>query len=257
MLRMRPSFLARHEWKTVPWSLNRSKDLLHHLLDHVLDIPQITSQFADIEESVYHGHTSASEGEELCLQLAAQTQDLISRLQTWKRDWADAYSGGQPYHILPPPLAASNTWETYGTRGYHLPPFVSTRTGPMSNIYYPDIFLAQALTIYYAAMISISRLGIFGRRYSPVSEDQEHEFASSICQSAEYLIFFTPGESGALTSLFPLRVAYVGFPDGSLERNWLAGLFVWMARKTSLGHVQHARPDLRAGQTYGRIGWSK
>jgi hypothetical protein len=254
---MRPSFLARHEWKTVPWSHTLSKDLLHHLLDHVLDIPDITSEFADIEESVFHGRTSALDGEKLCLQLAAQTQDLISRLQTWKRDWADAYSGGQPYTILPPPLAASNTWETYGTGGYHLPPFVSTRTGPMSNIYYPDVFLAQALTIYYAAMILISRLGIFGRRYNPISEDQDLEFSSMICRSAEYLIFFTPGESGALTSLFPLRVAYTGFCQGSLERNWLDGLFTLMARKTSLGINQHARPDLRAGQTYGRMGWRK
>jgi hypothetical protein len=254
---MRPSFLARHEWKTVPWSLNQSKDLLHHLLDHVLDIPPITSQFADIEERVHHEQTSTEEGEKLCLQLAGQTQDVVSRLQVWKRDWADTYSGGQAYHVLPPPLAASNTWETYGTKGFRLPPFVSTRTGPMPNIYYPDIFLAQALTIYYAAMILISRLGIFGRRYSPVSQNQEHEFASLICQSAEYLIFFTPGESGALISLFPLRSAYVAFPDGSLEKNWMNALFTWMARKTSLGNIQHARPDLRAGQTYGRIGWSQ
>ncbi|KAL2009677.1 hypothetical protein VTN00DRAFT_5484 [Thermoascus crustaceus] len=274
MQRMRPSFLSHHDWKTVPWSLNpSSKGLLHHLLDHVVDIPKITSEFADIEAQLHTGLISPEEADRLCAQQVAPTEELIQQLRAWKRDWADTYPGGQPYEVPVPPEAAGITNSWTGRRiGFQLPPFIRTQgrcTGPMPNIYYPDLILAQALSIYHAALIQLSQVGIFGRRLPSISvtPDEEYDLACTICRSAEYLVLFAPGmDAGALASLFPLRVAYASFSlrsasgggdGGGGELAWLQGLFAFVGEKTALGISRHARPDLRAGVTYGRIGWVK
>lgn len=205
-----------------------------------------------LEDGIYHGHISVEEAEDMCSRLVAPIRDVTNRLHAWKHNWADNYGGGRPYNV-PPPLTASTTWETYGSSGYHFPPFVASHAGPQPNIYYPDIHLAQAMMFYYAGVLTISRQGLFGRR-DLVQANEDLKFSLLICQSAEYFTLFGPGEFGALAALVPLRCAYAGFAVGSLERNWLEGLFAWMARKTSLGMSQHARPDLRAGISYGRNG---
>lgn len=296
MQRMRPSFLSHHDWKTIPWSLNpSSKGLLHHLLDHVVDIPRITSEFADIEAQLHTGLISPEEADRLCAEQVPPTEELIQRLRAWKRDWADTYPGGQPYEVPVPPETeaaepTTNSW-TSKRIGFQLPPFFSsfrTKHGtssnpiPMTNIYYPDLILAQALSIYHAALIQLSQVGIFGRRLPSLSvtPDEEYDLACTICRSAEYLVLLAPSgmDAGALASLFPLRVAYASFslrsmsaiggdgPGGGGERGgcccsgelaWLQGLFAFMGEKTALGISRHARPDLRAGVRYGRIGWVK
>ena len=86
--------------------------------------------------------------------------DFVHRLRSWKSKWADNYPHGQPYEVpSPEPEEADQHWG--GNRGFdfQLPPFICSRyvdQRPETNIYYPDLFLTQALTVYYAGMVSLA-----------------------------------------------------------------------------------------------------
>lgn len=242
---MAPSFLARDEWKTIPWSLNpSSKDILHHLLDHLADLSVLMADFARLQRELESGHLSPPELYTVHPALFASLKGFVARLQQWKAQWVDAYPYGQPYEIPQSDERLDRGWGETSWGSFCLPPFICSRgpnPGPASNIYYPDIFLSRAMGIYYATVISIGRLDPLGE----VIPDLElYDAACRLCRSCEYNIFFAPGNSGALHSLFPLRVAHFYFQEGSQERAWMDGLFAWMGRSSPLGISSRARPDL-------------
>ncbi|KAH8589144.1 hypothetical protein B0O99DRAFT_637350 [Bisporella sp. PMI_857] len=244
LCRSTPNFLSRPEWKTVPWSLDSSsKSLLDHLLDHVADIPTLYSEFEDIEEGLRVRRMSPTVANSRHAALLRSVADMEYRLRNWKELRADSYMNGQPVEVPPcVPDGLPHQWWAKLGEDFQLPPF-TCRKGPgrvvASNIYYPDIHLAQALNLYYAALIQLARIDM---RPDRISALEVYDLACRISRSAAYFLS-APGCSGALASMFALRVAHYSFQEQSTEREWLERLFERMANNASLDISRHARPD--------------
>lgn len=237
----------------MPWSLNpSSKSLLDHLLDHVADIPSLTCEFVDIQEGLRSGRLSSDVGCSRRAALCRSVADVEHRLRNWKVTWADSYIHGQPFEVpRSEPDGLLHQWWTRSGPDFQLPPFICSK-GPnraaASDIYYPDIFLAQALNVYHASLLQIARVGM---RADCISDLEAYDLACLISRSAAYYLS-APGSSGALASMYALRVAHFSFPEESAEREWLERLFNWIANNNSLGISRYARPDVPSGITDGR-----
>ena len=91
-----PTFLAKPEWKTISWSLNlTSKDIIHHLVDHVSDIPGLLARYDVFVRAIKANSTSHSMISNQRLELCTLVADLEHRLHQWKREWAS----GQHFEV--------------------------------------------------------------------------------------------------------------------------------------------------------------
>ena len=244
-----PSFLAREEWKTMPWSAGTTtKNPLDYLLDLAIEIPALLS----LSDELLASQKPNGERDEAMTKQRALwdgVADLTNRFLDWKRDWVDTYRRGTIEEI---PAEPSDQFPIFQC----LNPATGATLTP-TKLTYPDIFLAQTMLTYYAIRLILSSVD---SRADGVSPLEQYDLACRICRSLEWYISNGPGnminrmamEMHVLTTpgetfsrfAFPVRVAWEVFPEGGPERGFIREVFelarkrLWESNKPSSSAVE-------------------
>lgn len=225
LIMRKPTFLARKEWKTVPWSApGIYKDILARLLEEVVDLPAILWRYDQFNHAL---RTQSKSPGELHIQksrLWLSIEKLELRLRRWKRDWADTYPSGQPYEVE---FQGRDLFPIF----QYVDPYTHNIISP-GTLVYPDPRLAQTLCIYYAAMLLLCSADT--RQLNRIPDAERVAFAHSICRSLEYYIRNVPGNMINRLA-FPIRVAYDSLPEESLlEKRFIQEVFQLVERRKAL-----------------------
>ena len=233
-----PSFLAREEWKTIPWSAGTTqKDILHHLLDLAVEIPALLSQYDDLEEAqrstVWSEHEIAVKQTALWKGVA----DLTQRFVQWKQTWVDLYPDGPPQGIKAEP---NDIFPTFYCRNLLTGQIIT----PTKYIF-PDLRVAQTMCVYYATRLILSSVDTRPDRVTPL---EQYDLACGICRSLEWYILTAPGNMINRLA-FPVRVAWEAFPAEGPERTFIKEVLSLVEKRHSLGLWGSGMPELspRAG----------
>jgi hypothetical protein len=219
-----PTFLARDEWKTIPWSTSStSKDLVQHLLDDLSDIPTLLAQYDSLVEATKANSLPLSEGLDRRTRFQRSVADIEHRLHQWKREYADPV--GRPFEVpyqveaLGGPRDPSNSdsqFPVFRCRDLSSGAFISPPA-----IAYPEPELARALCLYYAALLTVSFVDI--RTEGGLLPHERYNLACLICRSTEYFTKAAPNHT--VRVMGSLRVAYDTLPEGGIERQWVQDMF--------------------------------
>ncbi|PYI20831.1 C6 finger domain protein [Aspergillus violaceofuscus CBS 115571] len=235
LVHRKPTFLSSKEWLTVPWSCDGpSKDILQHLLDVAVHIPDYLSQIDDLQVALKNPAVSPSELVTMQSAIWARAHELQSMLQTWKRTYADTYAGGGPREESGLDVHPS-TWKSGADgRGEAVFPVFQCRDPSTmqitaaTNLVYPDLLLATSMCYYWALnlVITATDTGLV----DVLGLQERYEFACNICRSMKYYTQMVPG---CLVSriMFVLRTAFDNFPDGMVEKQSMAELFAYIGRR--------------------------
>jgi hypothetical protein len=231
----KPTFLAKKEWKTIPWSApGVYKDILACLLEEVVDLPAVLWRYDQFNHAIQMQSKSPAELHAQKNRLWSSVQELEVRLRRWKHNWADSYPSGQPYEV-----------GFQGPDPFPIFQYVDRVTQNIispATLVYPDPRIAQTLCIYYAAMLLLC--SVDSRRVDRIPDAERLGFAHSICRSLEYYIRTVPGNMINRLA-FPIRVAYDSLPEDShLERRFIGEVFQLVERKKALKSWGEYNPGL-------------
>jgi hypothetical protein len=230
----KPTFLAKKEWKTVPWSAKgRYKEIMDLLLEHVVDLPAVLWRYDRYNTALKTGSTPPNDLPILLSKLWRAVGELEDHLRRWKRECADTYPSGQPSEVQDQGLGSFAIFQ-------HLDPATQYIIRPPTLIY-PDPQLARTLCMYYASMLILSTVDT--RPADAITSTEKLELARLICRSMEYYIRAVPGNM-INRMAFPLRVAYDSLPQRSLERKYIEGVFQSVERKNALRAWGKYIPDI-------------
>ncbi|KAL5041962.1 hypothetical protein BDW71DRAFT_200958 [Aspergillus fruticulosus] len=222
----KPSFLAREEWKTVPWSAGTTpKNILHYLLDLAVEIPGVLSQHDELQVGIESNILSAHERSVKQTALWNAVGDLTDRFALWKINWVDGYPDGPPREV-PAADESEACFPVFRCR--------DLRTGAVitpTKFEYPDLLLTQTMCIYYASCLVLSSVDT--RPTDRVSPIEQYQLACGICRSLEWYILKSPGNMINRLA-FPVRVAWEAFPDGGPERKFLWEVLKLVEKRHSL-----------------------
>lgn len=240
-----PSFLAREEWKTVPWSAGTTtKDILHHLLDLAVEIPALLGQFDELQAAQGSPIFSAQELKAKQTILWNGVADLTNRYAQWRRDWVDAYPDG-------PPQEVDSQQQAHGENSYAFPVFRcrDLRTGAIfqpTTFVYPDLRIAQTMCLFYTTRLILSTADT--RPVDHVTPVEQYELVCGICRTLEWYIRTAPGNMINRLA-FPVRVAWESFPEQGPERQFITEVLQFVEKRHALGLWGSAMPELspRAG----------
>ncbi|KAG5295927.1 C6 finger domain-containing protein [Histoplasma capsulatum G186AR] len=211
----KPTFLAKEEWKTIPFSAgSSSKDMMHHLLDQVVDIPSYLAQFDRFMEGINSGCLSNSEVAATQRMLWSWVSDLDQRLRQWKKDWFDSVPSRQPTEVT---KQGDDPFPVFRCRD----PTTMDLITPTTFVY-PDLRIAHTICVYYASHLVLSASDT--RPSASLQPSQQYEFACNICRSMEYFIRKAPGNL-VNRMAFPLRVAFDVVMESSVERQFIIDIF--------------------------------
>ncbi|EKV11470.1 Fungal transcriptional regulatory protein, N-terminal [Penicillium digitatum] len=239
MAARQPSFLAREEWKTIPWSAGTSqKDILHHLLDLATLVPSLLAASDAFKEAQI---TSVMGKQEMAVKQSTLwngIRNLTNRFYQWYEDWVVAYPDG-------PPQEAEQT----GDQGFPIFQRRDLRTGATftpTRFTYPNLLLAQTSCVYYAVRLVLSSIDT--RPEDRVSPLEQYDLGCGICRSLEYYIVTAPGTMINRLA-FPTRVAWEAFPDGGPERRFMVEVLQLVEKRHSLGLWGSSMPELSTKET--------
>ncbi|KAI1628235.1 hypothetical protein EDD37DRAFT_299988 [Exophiala viscosa] len=195
------TFLAREEWKTIPWSGDIAKNPGQALMDVIAVLPTIKEQLQTCPDSP---------------ELPAAVLDILTRLISWRKEW----------DLLPESQTVSISPSDAGDRGQDM-------FG--SDLHYTSILAASYTCLYDAALIQAAE-ALFSIPLSdtptPLSDMSEADFAHirtlsreaavEICRSIQYQLSSATPMMGQFMVLYPLRMAWKAL-GGSLtkEGKWL------------------------------------
>ncbi|OAX82058.1 hypothetical protein ACJ72_03600 [Emergomyces africanus] len=217
LITRRPTFLANEEWKTIPFSAgSSSRDMMHHLLDQVVDIPSYLAQFDRFMEGLNSGYISYTEVAATQGMLWSLVSDLDQRLRQWKTDWIDAAPARQPTEVI---IQDSDPFPIFRCRDLTSMDIITPTT-----LVYPDLRIAHTMCVYYASHLILSAADTRPRPSTSLQPKQQYEFACNICRSMEYFIRKIPGNL-VNRMAFPLRVAFDVMPESSVEREYIVNIF--------------------------------
>jgi hypothetical protein len=229
-----PSFLAREEWKTIPWSAGTTtKDILHHLLDLAADIPSLLAQSDAFQEkqkeSVMGTHETAVKQATLWNGIT----ELTGKLRQWVIDWVECYPDGAPT-------------EVEQTEDQDFPIFKRRNllTGAVfvpTKLSYPNLLLAQTMCLYYSFRLILS--SVDKRPVDRVTPMEQYDLGCGICRTLEWYILTAPGNMINRLA-FPTRVAWEAFPDGGPERQFMYEVLQLVEKRHALGLWGSAMPEL-------------
>lgn len=200
------TFLARPEWKILPWQLNNApKSCMDELFDIVVDLPGLST-----------GRRSET---------AETARCILHRLDDFYRVWGDAMDAD---------LVLSNT---------SAPDYPSTWLGAITS---SNLRTANCFCLYNAIVIIAAEHALrtseakdlrpgdattlFHRRY---------EAAVGICRTLDYHFDASTGASGVLFILWPLRMAAKVLKDGTLEEKlWLEQRRAYLAQSQGIWDIR-------------------
>ncbi|BCS28134.1 Zn(II)2Cys6 transcription factor [Aspergillus puulaauensis] len=223
--RRAPSFLAREEWKTIPWAAGTTqKNILHYLLDLAVEIPTMLSQSDELEAGINTGILSNHEKTVKQAALWNELGDLTNRFALWKINWVDGYPDGPPREV-----------EAGDGSQFPVFHFRDLRTGAVvtpTKFEYPDLLLSQTMCIYFTVRLILSSVDT--RPADRVGPLEQYDLACGICRSLEWYILKAPGNMINRLA-FPVRVAWEAFPSGGPERRFLYDVLKLVEKRHSLG----------------------
>lgn len=206
---------------------------MHHLLDRIVDIPAFLAQFDRFMESVSSGIMPYAEIAPTQRMLWSWVSDLERRIRQWKKDWVDSYPGGAIKEAV---SQGNDPFPIFKCRD-----LVTMDILTPTTLVYPDLRLAQTMSLYYAAHLVLSASDT--RPTGSVSPQEQYMFACSICRSAEYYIRNAPGN--LINRLaFPIRAAYDALPEGNIERKYLNELFHLVEERFKLRLWGSSMPEI-------------
>ncbi|OJJ50383.1 hypothetical protein ASPZODRAFT_2117719 [Penicilliopsis zonata CBS 506.65] len=230
----KPTFFARPEWKTIPWSANTTaKDLLHYLLDLAVEIPGLMAQYDEVQAAERSGAWSTVELTAKRATLWNAVTGLTQQYVQWKKDWVDMSPDGPPR-------------ETTGSQGEGFFPVFqcrNLRTGALyqpSTFLYPNLRLAQSMCLYYTTRLVLSSVD---NRPDGVRPPEQYALACDICRSLEWYIRKAPGNMINRLA-FTVRVAWEAFTPGGPERGYLTEVLQLVEKRHSLALWGSAMPEL-------------
>ncbi|KAL4804709.1 hypothetical protein BDV18DRAFT_161802 [Aspergillus unguis] len=222
----KPSFLAREEWKTIPWSEGTTpKNILHYLLDLAVEIPTLLFQHDELQADMESNTLSNHERSVKTATLWKGVKDVTDRFEAWKIRWIDNYPDGPPIEV-PAADEARAQFPVFHCR--------DLRTGAIitpSKFIYPDLLTSQTMCIYYATRLILSTADT---RPTGVTPLDQYQLACGICRSLEWYILTSPGNMINRLA-FPVRVAWEALPDRGPERKFLYAVLKLVEKRHSLG----------------------
>ncbi|KAF4767855.1 hypothetical protein N7455_000055 [Penicillium solitum] len=229
-----PSFLAREDWKTIPWSAGTTqKDILHHLLDLATSVPGLLAASDAFKEAQI---TSVMGTQEMAVKQSTLwngIRELTASFYKWYEDWVVAYPDGPPQEA-----------EQHGDQGFPIFQRRDLRTGATftpTRFTYPNLLLAQTMCVYYAVRLVLSSIDT--RPDDRVSPMEQYDLGCGICRSLEFYILTAPGNMINRLA-FPTRVAWEAFPDGGPERRFMVEVFQLVEKRHALGLWGSSMPEL-------------
>ncbi|CAG8947040.1 unnamed protein product [Penicillium salamii] len=229
-----PSFLAREEWKTIPWSAGTTKkDFLHHLLDLAAEVPgylALSDAFKDAQKNSVMG------AQEMAVKQSTIWNgigELTNKFYQWYEDWVVTYPDGPPQEV-----------EQTGDQGFPIFQRRNLRTGATftpPRFEYPNLLMAQTMCLYYSFRLVLS--SVDSRPHDRVSPMEQYDLGCGICRSLEFYILTAPGNMINRLA-FPTRVAWEAFPDGGPERQFMIEVLHLVEKRHSLGLWGSAMPEL-------------
>ncbi|KAF7713624.1 Fungal Zn(2)-Cys(6) binuclear cluster domain-containing protein [Penicillium ucsense] len=233
-----PSFLAREEWKTIPWSAGTTKkDMLHHLLDVATEIPGLLAQSDQFKESQAARTMGAQETAVKQVALWNGITECMGKFQQWYEEWVVQNSQGLIQEV-----------EQNETQDFPIFRRRDLRTGAIyapTRFIYPNLLLAQTMCLYYAVRLILSSIDT--RPQDRVTPMEQYELGCGICRTMAYYILTAPGNMINRLA-FPTRVAWEAFPDGGPERAFLAEVLQLVERRHALGLWGSAMAELSVRQ---------
>jgi hypothetical protein len=234
------SFLADEDWKTIPWSGGGSvKNLMQHLLDIVVEVPAYLAKYDLFVDLLRRNAISADNAATRHRMLCKHISDLEDRLLFWKCDWADRYAPGQPKEsAIHTSDNGCEPFPTFGCRDLETMAFIEP-----SPIVYPDALLAQSLCTYYATLLVLSASDLRRSEHGAVSEQRRYVWACFICRSVEFFVRSVRSPL-VMRFMFVLRIAYDTFNEGTVERDFVKRVFVWISMRYKLKSFLGMVPEI-------------
>ncbi|KAJ5888592.1 hypothetical protein N7495_008633 [Penicillium taxi] len=221
----KPTYLAREEWKTIPWSADTTrKDILHHMLDLAADIPGLLARSDEFKEARNFPITGTQEMVVKQASLWNDISKLTTAFEKWHLDWVECYPDGPIREV-----------EQTEDQGFPIFKRRDLRTGAIytsTKLSYPNLLLAQTICVYYAMRLILSSIDT--RPEDRVTPMEQYEFGCGICRTYEWYILTAPGNMINRLA-FPTRVAWEAFSDHSPERAFLVEVLQLVERRHSLG----------------------
>ncbi|KAJ9295250.1 transcriptional regulator family: Fungal Specific TF [Paecilomyces variotii] len=239
LVNRRPSFFAEEAWKTIPWSAGTTvKDILHYLLDIVVDIPAVLAQYDDLEASQSSGVLGNGELVAKQTKLWNGVTDLTQRFLQWKKDWVDNYPAGPPKEA---DSQGDDSFPVFRCRDLRTMKIITPKT-----LVYPDLRLAQTMCVYYATRLILSSVDT--RPTGRVTPAEQYTLACNICRSMECYLRQAPGNMINRLAL-PVRVAWEALPPKGVEREFMQEIFRLVEKRHSLSLWGSSMPEIspRAG----------
>ncbi|KAI9368339.1 hypothetical protein BJX61DRAFT_229250 [Aspergillus egyptiacus] len=221
--RRAPSFLAREEWKTIPWATGTTaKNIVHYLLDIAVEVPALLAQYDELEPGLACNIIGPHEKSVKQAALWNAVNDLTNRFALWKINWVDGYPDGPPREVE---ASDEGSFPVFRCRDL-LTGAVVTPT----KLQYPDLLLTQAMCLYYSTRLILSTVDT---RPDGVKPTEQYHLACGICRSLEWYILMSPGNMINRLA-FPVRVAWESFPDAGPERKFLYEVLQLVDKRHSL-----------------------
>jgi hypothetical protein len=230
------SFLDREDWKTIPWSTGTTeKNLLHYLLDLVVEIPKWLEYSDDIREgSLRPSGMGQAELRVKQAYLWNGIDDLTARMKQWWNDWVACYPTGPPGERErredddPFPIFRRLNLRT-----------MEVFEPPKAD--YPDLLLCQTICVYASTLLVLTTAD--SRPAGAISRPEKYELACDITRSLEWYVRHAPGNMINRLA-FQVRIAWIAFPAGGPEREFLRDIFLLVERRHSLRLWGSQMPEL-------------
>lgn len=193
------TFLAREEWKTIPWSGNIPKSCSHAMIDIAADIPTVKEQL----------HTNPDSPE-----LPSAVLDILTRMLSWRKQW-DLLPDSQTVCISSSEVTEG---DLFGSDLH----YANLQAAIYTCTY--DAAWIQAAEILSAIPLSSTRTALTDMSEADFAHIQamSREAAIEICRSIQYQLSNTNPMTAQFMVLYPLRMAWKAL-GGSLtkEGKWI------------------------------------
>lgn len=194
------TFLARDEWKTLPWIMSQTvKDSFEFLLDIIVHIPDLNVRLL----AGPSGDERASVHEEAL--------SVLSELKEWRKLWDCSPDGEELELILDPIYGAAYPFKRLGT-----------------PIDYPSKYAATCDTLYQGAEIFAGNIALatcpVGMQGAVELVVEIENAAIQICRSLPYFMTSTYSQRSKLDALWSIHLAWKVLGEHaspSILKDWL------------------------------------
>ncbi|KAI9844782.1 MAG: hypothetical protein M1838_002038 [Thelocarpon superellum] len=240
-------FLAKEEWKTIPFTSTRaSRSLLTRLVDIWVDVPEYYAEQREIDEDISAGLDTSARQSALVKRMATSLQALIR----WRRDW-ETKNDGVAFEVPVDPRT-SLTLDAHGRPLY--PTVLYFHNAESAN----EILLYNALLpvlrgiggiVYGAQTLALAFESLEAGEVSDTRDSEEKkplalprkdqpylEPVREICRCVDYHLLQEARTPGALGLMVPLRHCFLALCAQNMveEAQFLIRIFRVLANSTGL-----------------------